>query len=241
VAQGSGFMQASITALETNHNTAGAVFAASASSSIRFHLFGNKTANGTGFADTGSLAVAVTCTTSASCEGEISDNTISHSAGTGTNALQIVNQGSGTTSVRVSNNVVAGNFQRGLEANQGADVGILNLHVNSNTFNGTDATGLQGMNFGTSLSGDNAQVNTMCLNVFNNSVTMAGGLTTYRVTNRLNDVFRLQNFAGNGSLLADIQAWFTTTKANTGTPIAATIMVPYQTFAACPTPTLPTP
>jgi hypothetical protein len=81
----------------------------------------------------------------------------------------------------------------------------------------------------------------MCLNVSNNSVTMAGGLTAYRVTNRLNDVFRLQNFVGNGSLLADIQAWFTTTKANTGTPIAATIMVPYQTFAACPTPTLPTP
>jgi hypothetical protein len=81
----------------------------------------------------------------------------------------------------------------------------------------------------------------MCLNPFSNSVTMAGGATAYRVVNRANDVFRLQNFAGNGSLLGDIQAWFTTTKGNTGTPILATINTPYQSSAGCATPTLPTP
>ena len=61
----------------------------------------------------------------------------------------------------------------------------------------------------------------------------------YRLVNRVGDVFRLQNFSGNGSLLADIQNWVTTTKGNSGTPIAATIVAPYQTSAGCATPTLP--
>jgi hypothetical protein len=138
---------------------------------------------------------------------------------------------------------VTGNFQRGFHANSGSGTGSSNLQlsVTSNSLTGTDATGLQGMNIETSLSGDATIVNTMCLNLQNNTVSMAGGLTAYRVVNRANDVLQLQNFVGNGNLLADIQTWVTTTKTNTGTPVAATIGQTYLTSPACALPTLPTP
>jgi hypothetical protein len=243
----SGKLQASITGVESNNTTAGVAVGTGggATGTIQFDVFDNRTANGTGFANTGSVALIMTCSagTGGVCEGAFRNNSITHGAGAGTNAIQTIVQGDGTGRVRVEGNTVTGNFQRGFHANSGSGTGSSNLQlsVTSNSLTGTDATGLQGMNIETSLSGDATIVNTMCLNLQNNTVSMAGGLTAYRVVNRANDVFQLQNFVGNGNLLADIQTWVTTTKTNTGTPVAATIGQTYLTSPACALPTLPTP
>jgi len=156
--------------------------------------------------------------------------------------MQVVVEGSGTGIVTVSNNVVSGNFQRGLHAQQRGGTGAggsLNIHVTGNTFTGTDAGGLDATNFETSFSGDTTQANTMCLNLSSNNASLAGGGDAYRLFNRTGDTFRLQNFAGNGNLAGDVQTWVTTTKSNVGTPVNVTVNATYQTSAACTQPVLP--
>jgi hypothetical protein len=143
----------------------------------------------------------------------------------------------------VANNTINGNFQRGFHARSGAGTGSgsLSLQMTGNSITGTDATGLQAVDIEASLSGDTTTVNTVCLNMSANTASLAGGGTAYRFVDRAADVFQLQNFTGNGSVLADIQSWVTTTKGNVGTPIGATIGQAFVTTPSCASPTLPTP
>lgn len=241
-ASGTGTMQASITGVETSGNTAGVVLAATGASNIGFNVFDNNSVNGTGFSGTGSVALALTCTTSATCQGAFTNNSIQHTAGTSTNAMQVVVEGNGTGIVTVANNTINGNFQRGFHGRVGAGTGAgnLSLNVTGNTVTATDAGVLQGIDLSTSLSGDTTIVNTMCLNLANNTTSVPAG-SAYRLLSRASDVFRLQNFTGNGSVAADVQAWITTTKSNTGTPVSVTMTDPFTSTASCPVPTLPAP
>jgi len=236
-------MQASITGVQTSGNTAGVAIAATTASNISFNVFDNNTANGTGFSGTGSVALILTCTTSGTCQGAFSNNTITHTAGTATNAMQVVIEGDGAGIVTVANNTINGNFQRGFFAQQraGTGGGSLSLHMTGNSLSGTDPGGLQAVDIESSASGDAGIVNTVCLDMSGNNASLAGGATAYRLVDRASDVFRLQGFTGNGSLVADIQNWITTTKGNVGTPISATIGQAFVTTASCASPTLPTP
>ncbi len=90
-----GKMDASVTGLKTSNNTAGVVIGNTGTgSTVTYNIFGNNTANGTGFSSTGSLAIAVTHVSSgATTSGIIDDNSVTHTAGPGTNALQIILEG----------------------------------------------------------------------------------------------------------------------------------------------------
>jgi hypothetical protein len=72
----------------------------------------------------------------------------------------------------------------------------------------------------------------------NNSSTAAQ--QGYRLRQRSDTTFNLQNFAGNGASAADITTWVNTTKSNVGT----TDIVIETAFSAapsnCPTANLPT-
>jgi hypothetical protein len=241
-AQGSGKMEASVTGLKTSNNTAGVAVAASATSSIKFNVFGNKTGNGTGFSSTGSLALVLTCTTSGTCQGAFDDNTITHTAGTATNAMQLVVEGNGTGRATVSNNVVSGNFQRGLHAQSRSGTGTLALHVTDNTFTQTDVNGLQVMNLEVGASGGGT-TNSLCLNLEDNTATPAGANQAYRLFHRTGYTYQLQNLVqASTTNTADVQTWVTTTKGNTGTPVGVNIgTTPFTSTPACATPTLPSP
>jgi hypothetical protein len=244
-----GKMDASVTGLKTTNNTAGVVIAISGGGSITYNIFGNKTANGSGFSSTGSLAIVVTHTGNGTSSGTINDNSITHTAGASTNAMQIVVEGNGTGTATISNNFVSGNFQRGLHAQSRFGTGVLNLTISNNTLNGTDATGLQGINIETGGSGTGSG-NAICLNMFNNNVTMAGGLTAYRLISRgianctlQPCAFALQGFiptgscpSANGGLSADVTCWVTNTKMNVGTPISITATQAFVNSGGCPIP-----
>lgn len=259
-----GKMNASITGLKTQNNTAGVVIANTGSgATMTFNIFENKTANGTGFSGTGSLAIAVTHVSSGTgtTTGTIDDNSITHTAGPGTNALQVVAEGpdgvvgGGTVTARVSNNSISGNFQRGISAQSRLGTTTLNLTLDNNTANGTDTTGaaLQVFDIQTGGSGD-GHGNTICLNMLNNDATFGPGATYTAAYRLINDgtvgctvqgcVFRLQDFVGNGSTVGDVQAWVTTPpKSNTtGGNIVSVSLTPPNAAAftaspgACPVP-----
>jgi hypothetical protein len=241
-AQGSGTMQASVTGLKTTNNTAGVAVAASATSNISFNVFNNTTANGTGFSSTGSVALILTCTTTGTCQGAFTNNSITHTAGTATNAMQVVVEGNGTGIVTVANNIVSGDFQRGLHAQSRAGSGSLSLHATGNNFTQTDAAGLQVMNLEVGASGGGT-TNSMCLNLANNISTPAGANSAYRLLHRTGYTFQLQNLVqASTTNTADVETWVTTTKSNTGTPVGVSIgTTAFTTSAGCATPTLPSP
>jgi hypothetical protein len=244
-----GKMESSVTGLNTSGNTAGVVIGNTGTGSTnKFNIFSNKTANGTGFSGTGSLAIAVTHVSSGgTTSGFIDDNSVTHTAGPGTNAVQLVLEGGGTLTSTVSNNTISGNYQRGIQAQSRLGTGLMSLTINNNTLTGTDTTGvaLQQVNIETGGSGT-GHGNAICLNMFNNSVNLGAGATytaAYRLTNRgvANCTlqacsFALQNFVGNGSSTADVMTWVTTTKSNTGTPVSVTATQAYITSAGCATP-----
>ncbi len=241
-AQGSGNIQASITGVETSGNTAGVAIAATAAGNISFDVYDNRTALGTGFSGTGSVALIMTCTSSGTCQGAFRGNSINHTAGTATNAMQAVVEGDGTGRVQISNNTISGNCQRCLHAQSRAGTGSLSLQVSNNTMTGTDINGLQVMNFEVGASGGGT-TNSMCLNLAGNTATPASGMSAYRLLHRTGYTYQLQNLAqASTTNTADVQTWVTTTKANTGTPVSVTIgSSPFTTSAGCATPTLPSP
>jgi hypothetical protein len=218
------------------------VVAASATANVRFDAFDNRTGLGTGFAATGSVSQILTCTTTGVCEGAFNNNTASHTAGTGTNAVQAVVEGNGTGRVTLSNLVVNGNFQRGLHGQSRAGSGALSLLVSNNTMTQTDAAGLQVMNLEVGASGGGT-TNTLCLNLASNSAVAAGGNNPYRLFHRTGYTYQLQNLVqASTTNAADVMAWVSTTKANVGTPVSVVVGTsPFTTIAGCPTPTLPTP
>ena len=241
-----GKMTASVTGLKTTNNTSGVVIGNPGSgSTVSFNISGNKTGNGSGFTSTGSVAISVSQVSSgATTSGIIDDNSISHAAGPGTNALQVLLEGGGTVTTRVSNNVISGNYQRGIHAQAHLGTGTMNLTVNNNALTGTDTTNtaLQQVNVVTGGSGS-GHSNTMCLNMLANNVSLGGGATylaAYRLDNDsggTTTTFRLQNFVGNGANTADVQTWVTTTKSNVGTPVSVSMGPAYTVAPAnCATP-----
>jgi hypothetical protein len=235
-----GKMTASITGLKTTSNATGVVVAETGGGSVTYNISGNKAANGTGFSGTGSVAIVVTHASSGGTStGIIDDNSVDHTSGPGSNAVQVIVEGNGTGTARISNNSISGNFQRGILAQARTGTGVLNLTMNNNAINGTDTSGsgLQAVDIESGASGAGQNVS-VCLNMANNAVTFGPGAiysAAYRLVNRV--VFQLQDFVGDGAVDADVQTWVTTTKSNTGTPV--TISSP-QDFAAspasCPTP-----
>lgn len=145
-----GILEASLTAIDASNTTTGVAIGSGtgATGRIAFDVYDNRTALGTGFASTGSVALIVSCISGAGgvCEGAFRNNTIAHTAGTSTNAMQVVVEGNGTGRVRIENNVVSGNFQRGLHAQSRLGTGALSILASGNTFTQTDAGGLQVMN-----------------------------------------------------------------------------------------------
>jgi large repetitive protein len=253
-ASNGGKLNVSVTGLKTTNNTSGVVIAnTGAGGQVTFNITGNKasTAPATGFSGTGSLAVAVTHVTTnaaATTVGSIDDNSIVHTAGPSANAMQVVQEGGGTVTVRASNNTINGNFQRGFQGQSRLGTGTLNATLQGNTFTGTDNTNvaLQVVNIETGGSGT-GHGNSICLNMLNNQVNIAGA--TYLASYRLNSRgaanctlaacnFRLQDFTGNGAVAADVQNWITTTKTNVTGGGTVTVS-PTQAFTAsagnCPT------
>jgi large repetitive protein len=248
---GSGTTHASVTALKTANNTAGFGAGGTSTSNIRFNGFDNRTSNGTGFSGTGVMALLLTCTSSGVCEGAFTNNSISHSAGPATNALQTIVEGNGTGRVQINNNTINGNYQRGVQGQARLGTGSLNLNMITNTLTQTDTTGtaLQQINLETGGSGT-GHGNTLCLNKASNSINLspgAGHTAAHRLNNRSTTSctlaacnFRLQDFTGNGSSTTDVANWVSTQKANTGTPVTVTLGAAFSaSVGACPTPTLP--
>lgn len=230
---GSGTVTASVTGVSTGGNTAGVVIGATASGNTNFDIFSNKTANSTGFSGTGSVAIAVTCVTSGTCNGFIRDNTVNHTAGAGVDATHVILQGNGTINAEVFNNVVSGNFQRGFYGSSGSGNGTVNMNFHNNTYTGTAnaaAGALQGLYIeaGNSAGGPNSQV---CLDLVGNSFTMVD-TTAYRLRNEVTAgncpgcVFALKNYLGGGTDTTAISNWITnppnsnTLSTTSGTPIA---------------------
>ncbi len=241
-ALGSGTLQASITGVETSGNTAGVVVSGTANGNVSFNVYDNRSELGTGFSGTGSVALLMACTTTGQCEGAFTGNSVVHTAGPGTNAMQATLEGNGTGRVIVSNNTVTGNFQRGFQGQSRSGTGSLSLHVTNNNFTATDAAGLQVMNFEVGASGAGT-TNKLCLNLANNTATPAGGMPAYRLFHRTGYTYQLQDLAqASTNNPADVQTWVTTTKANAGTPVTVGIgSTPFTTSAGCSMPTLPSP
>ncbi|MDX6588119.1 MAG: hypothetical protein QOI31_2592 [Solirubrobacterales bacterium] len=244
-----GKMDASVTGLKTSGNTAGAAFGGTTNGSITYDVFDNNTdppgtVNDTGFTGTGSLALAEVCTTTASCVGTWDNNTISATAGAGTDAVQAALEGNGTNTIAITNNDITGNFQRGINLSSGGGtgaVGTLNATVANNTINNSDPAGLQGINVTAGLSGSpgNGETNKVCLNLSGNTSSSAGSVG-YRFTNRASNVFQLQNFSGSGASDPDIVNWVNTVKGNVGTVAVQNDPATFAPLSSapgnCPTP-----
>jgi Big-like domain-containing protein/Calx-beta domain-containing protein len=239
-------------------NTAGVVVAATGASIVSFDVFNNTTLG------TGSSALVVRHFTNASIMGKVRSNSVIHLAGPGTDAVSIINQGTGsnaspgssisgngTGTISISSNNVSGDFQRGIYAQSAFSNGVLNLTINNNTVIGTSASALQGIFVETGGSGQGSG-NDICLNEFSNNVTMAGG-SAYRLVSRGATnctiaggcTFSLEGFVptgscptASGSSTADVMCYITNTKSNVGSPIAVTATQPYVNSAGCAMPAL---
>lgn len=262
---GSGKLDAQISSITSggtiasgDTNTAGVVIAATGTSNVTFDVFNNTTLG------TASIALAVRHFTNGTIVGKVRNNAVTHIAGASTDAVSIINQGTGsnaspgssltgngTGTVTIANNNVSGNFQRGIYAQSAFSNGVFNLTINNNTVNGTDAGGLQGIFVETGGSGQGSG-NDICLNEFSNNVTMAGG-SAYRLVSRGaanctiagGCTFALEGFVptgscltANGSSTADVMCYITNTRSNVGSPIAVTATQPYVNSAGCATPSL---
>lgn len=208
-----GKLDLSVSQLRTTNNTAGVVVGQSGEGVVTYNIANNSGADG--FSGTGSVAIAVIQTGAGSCRGTISNNSIAHTAGPTTNALQVIVEGGGTGTAVISNNIVTGNFQRGIHAQARAGSGVLNLTVSGNRLDGTDNTG-QGLQVVSIESGGSAitSTNTIRLNLSGNTANGGSYLAGYRLVNRALCTFQLQNFTGNGLSTTDVEDWVTTIKEN---------------------------
>jgi hypothetical protein len=239
-----GKMMALVSGISDSANTAGVVIGNTGTGSTNIFNISNNTISGTG-----SLAIAVTHVSSgATTSGTIANNTITHTAGPGTNAVQVILEGGGNLTTTISGNNISGNYQRGLHLQSRLGTGILCANILNNTLTGTDTTGvaLQQINIETGGSGT-GHGNSICLNMANNNVSLGPGATytaAYRLFNRSTTnctlqacSFQLQNFVGNGAVVADIQTWVTTTKSNSGAPVSVTASQAFVASAGnCPLP-----
>ena len=236
-----------------NANTTGVNVVATASSNVTFDMASNTTLG------TGSTALIVRHFTNGTIVGKMRSNNVTHVAGVSTDAVSLINQGdgssvhptssttgNGTGTVSVSNNTVSGDFDRGIYTQAAFSNGTFNQTINNNGVTGTDAAALQGIFVEMAGSGVGSG-NDICLNEFSNNVSMTGALAAYRLVHRSTTnctidacTFKLQDFVGNGTLLADVTNWITTTKSNVrdgDDTISITFNgQTYLTSAGCPTP-----
>ncbi|HEU0082154.1 MAG TPA: matrixin family metalloprotease, partial [Bradyrhizobium sp.] len=225
-----------------NNNTAMAVIGETGSGSITYDIHNNTSLG------TGSVAIKVThASAGGTSTGKIDNNTITHVAGPGTDAIGVdvdgVGATGGTGTLSIFNNSITGNYQRGILVQSG-EHGVINATIHDNSLFGTDTTGV-GLQHISVVSGISGGVPaTMRLNMFNNIVDQAASATytaDYRLNNMTNSTYQLQDFVGNGSTVSDIQAWVLTTKANqangTGT-VTVNINSPFSASAG-PIPTAP--
>jgi hypothetical protein len=220
-------------------NTAGVVIGETGGGGITFDIHNNT------MLGTGSVGIKVThASGGGTSTGKISDNTITHVAGPGTDAIGVDLQGvgavGGTGTYLIKNNTITGNYQRGIKAQVGQGNPVMNATIDSNTLTGTDttATALQQIDVEAGLSGAGS-VSTMRLNMLNNVVLLGPAATytaAYRLINRAGNTFQLQNFTP-GVSPGDVQNWVTTVKTNSGTPVAVTATAAFTASAGnIPTP-----
>jgi len=228
-----------------NTNTSGVVIGETGTGSITYDIHDNT------ILGSGSVSIAVThAAAGGTSSGKIHNNTITHIAGAGTDALAVNVQGvgavGGTGTVSIENNTITGNYQRGIVVQAGQGNPVLNATIDNNHLTGTDTTGnaLQQLDVEAGLSGGGS-ASTVRLNMFNNDVHLGTGasyLAAYRLVERSGNTFQLQDFTGNGSSISDIQNWVTNVKTNTGTPVLATIGAPFTaSVGPIPTPLLSAP
>jgi hypothetical protein len=231
---GSGVMDVSATGLAVTNSTAGVVIGGTGSGTVTFNVFGNKTANGTGFSNTGSLAVSIVNTGSGTVKGTFDDNTITDTPGS--NALQTIQEGNGTLVAAITNNVISGNIlNNGIRGQARLGSGLLALTITGNNVSSTNAAALQAISLESGASGS-GHANTVCLNMANNTASTTSGADGYRLRQRAGTTFNLQNFSGSGTSTTDVANWVNVTKNNTGT-VSVLIGTTFSAApAACATP-----
>ena len=232
---GSGVMDLSATGLAvTGNSTAGMVIGLTGSGSLTYNVFGNKTANGTGFNNTGSLAVSIVNTGSGTMSGTFDDNTITDTPGA--NALQVIQEGNGTIVAAITNNVISGNIlNSGIRAQARLGTGLLALTITGNSVSSTNPSALQAISLESGASGS-GHANTICLNMANNTASTTSGSDGYRLRQRAGTTFNLQNFSGSGTSTTDVANWVNVTKSNVGS-VSVLIGSSFSAApAACATP-----
>jgi hypothetical protein len=114
---------------------------------------------------------------------------------------------------------------------------VLNLTISGNTVSLTNLNSLEGIAVE---SGSSAGTTTaaVCLNMLNNnSSSTTASQEGYRLSVRPSTTFQLQNFAGSGTSIANVQTWITTTKTNTGTSqVSLNSGGAFSTVGSCPVP-----
>jgi large repetitive protein len=247
---GSGKMDAQISGIVSggtfasgDANTAGIAVVGTATSTVTFNVSGNTTLG------TGSVGMTFNDFTSGSFSGTVQDNSITHVAGPGTDALQIVSHGDGNgpaadgiATMAFLNNSVVGNFQRGIRAQAAFGDVVLNLTVTGNTVHGTDptATALRAIEVEVGGSGGGT-ADALFLNLANNNAWMDNGNAGYRLFHRTGYTFSLEDLTGSGSDAANITNWIDVVKANNSNGGAATTLISgaanvFATHVSTPTP-----
>lgn len=258
---GSGKMTADISGIVSggtlasgNNNTAGVAIIGTASSTVTFNVHDNTTLG------TGSVGMTFNDFTSGSFSGTIQNNSITHIAGPGTDALQIVSHGDGNgvgtpdgvATIAVLNNTIVGNFQRGIRAQAAFDQAVLNLNITGNTVHGTDVStsgglpvALRAIEVEVGGSGGTTS-DKIFLNLENNHAWMDNGNAGYRLFNRGSGTFTfsLEDYTGSPTSAADVTNWIDNVKANNGNGgAAATTLITgagsgFSTHATTPAPLL---
>jgi CSLREA domain-containing protein len=218
-----------------DNNTAGVVVAGTASSIVTFNVANNT------MLGTGSVGMSFNDFTISSYSGTVQNNTITHIAGPGTDALQIVSHdpdntacpcsSAGSANIAVLNNTITGNFQRGIRAQAAFGDATLNINITGNTVHGTDPTptgsgglALRAIEVEVGGSGGTTTDN-IFLNLESNNAWMDNGNAGYRLLHRAGYTFSLEDLTGSGTDAANISNWIDNVKTNNSNGGAATTLI----------------
>ena len=232
---GSGKMEANISGITSggtvasgNINTAGVVVIGTATSTVKFNVSNNI------ILGSGSVGMSFNDFTSGNYSGTISGNNVTHIAGAGTDAVQIVSHGDGNgaasdgiATIAVLNNTIIGNFQRGLRVQSAFGDGTLNINITGNTVHGTDPTppgsgglALRAIEVEVGGSGGGT-TDKIFLNLQGNNAWMDNGNAGYRLLHRSGYTFSLEDYTGVSTDAAGVTNWIDNVKSNNGNGAAA--------------------
>ena len=176
-------------------------------------------------------------------EATVQNNVIS---GIGNNAagIRVIQEGTGTVTAELDNNTITG-LTSGIfgqaRASATPGLGTLNLTIHNNTVTLTDPVASDGIDIQSGSSAGTDR-NTVNLDLFNNnSSSTPASQSGYRLAITTQAVFRLEDFTGNGTSTADVQAWVNNApKSNIGTVQVALQAGPsFGTIADVTEPSLP--